>query len=561
VGGDSGTPGGASLARLGTGGSPAWRRFALLLAAAGLVVAALVWAVGQVAETREEQRADGRLAGLLAVAHTRFSDEVAEAERTAARLAESPAVQRALADRDRAALARIARANPGAVFVAGGESLAGRRPARAVWRTVDVLGDGRTLGRVEVALPLDRSLVARLGRGTALEPGDRFTLAVDGRPVDGSGAAPRAGGASEVEVGGEAYRALGIRLLGREPPATLAALTPRSRIDGEVGRTRRRVLVGSFAALATLLALGLLANALLGRPPLGRERRRDLGPPPHVRHAVELVGNALAAANDRAALRPVILETALQATGAAGALLVEDGVEVSRAGDVAGGGEPLVLGLEDGDGAPRTTLELFPPLGGFDRDARELARLLATQASVALENARLHGIAKREAATDELTGLANRRRFVGELELELSRAERFGGPVALVLADLDNFKQVNDRYGHEVGDDVLRAFARVLSGQLREVDLPGRIGGDEFAVLLRETDLPGGIALAERLRAGLARVRVETPRGPLRVTASLGVTAYGEARTSDELFAEADEALYAAKAGGRDRVVARPGGP
>jgi diguanylate cyclase (GGDEF)-like protein len=135
--------------------------------------------------------------------------------------------------------------------------------------------------------------------------------------------------------------------------------------------------------------------------------------------------------------------------------------------------------------------------------------------------------------------------------------ERFGGPVALVLADLDNFKQVNDRYGHELGDEVLRAFSRVLREQLRDVDLPGRIGGDEFAVLLRETDGAGAVALAERLRAGLAAVRVATPRGPLRVTASLGVTEYGEARTSDELFAEADEALYAAKAAGRDRVVSR----
>jgi diguanylate cyclase (GGDEF)-like protein len=220
----------------------------------------------------------------------------------------------------------------------------------------------------------------------------------------------------------------------------------------------------------------------------------------------------------------------------------------------AGAGEPLVLPL--GADGNESRLFLYPPSGGFSDESRELARWLATQASIALENARLHGLVKAQAVTDELTGLANRRRFMEVLTLELKRAERFQSPLGLVLADLDNFKLVNDRFGHHTGDEVLRALSNVFRAGLRDVDLAARLGGEEFAVLLPETDEMGAAGVAERLRAALEALELEGPAGAaLGVTASFGVAVYPEARSSDELLTQADAALYRAKAAGKNQVA------
>ena len=127
-----------------------------------------------------------------------------------------------------------------------------------------------------------------------------------------------------------------------------------------------------------------------------------------------------------------------------------------------------------------------------------------------------------------------------------------------MLADLDDFKLVNDRFGHQTGDDVLRALSRVFRASLRDVDLPARLGGEEFAVLLPETDALGAEGLAERLRTELAAVELQGPEEePLRVTASFGVALYPQAGSGDELLTLADAALYAAKAAGKNRVVRR----
>jgi diguanylate cyclase (GGDEF)-like protein len=163
----------------------------------------------------------------------------------------------------------------------------------------------------------------------------------------------------------------------------------------------------------------------------------------------------------------------------------------------------------------------------------------------------------RLADRDELTDLANRRGFRDALTRELRRADRFGKPVALILTDLDDFKQVNDRYGHQVGDDVLRLFAEVLSDGAREVDLPARIGGEEFALLLPETDLAGGEQLAERLRRSLADRPLRLHDGhELSVTASFGVASYPDSVSEAELQTAADAALYRAKAAGKNTVEA-----
>jgi diguanylate cyclase (GGDEF)-like protein len=161
-----------------------------------------------------------------------------------------------------------------------------------------------------------------------------------------------------------------------------------------------------------------------------------------------------------------------------------------------------------------------------------------------------------QAVTDALTGLANRRSFDEELMLEWRRAARVGDPLALILADLDDFKKVNDTHGHQVGDEVLRKVGETLGSALRQVDMAARYGGEEFAVIVPETDLDGAVKLAERLRTELLKAQVELPDGtPLRVTASFGVAINGELARAEELIAAADEALYEAKHAGKNRVA------
>src|SRR6185312_433806 len=132
------------------------------------------------------------------------------------------------------------------------------------------------------------------------------------------------------------------------------------------------------------------------------------------------------------------------------------------------------------------------------------AASLASHAVVALDNVRLHRIVERQALVDGLTGLANRRQCEESLADELARVQRFGGSLAVVVADLDWFKDVNDRHGHPAGDTVLRAFADLLQEELRDVDLAGRWGGEEFLMVLPGTDLTGGARVAERIRAVFA---------------------------------------------------------
>jgi diguanylate cyclase (GGDEF)-like protein len=160
-----------------------------------------------------------------------------------------------------------------------------------------------------------------------------------------------------------------------------------------------------------------------------------------------------------------------------------------------------------------------------------------------------------QAATDEITGLANRRSLDEELVLEWRRAERIGASLGLILADIDDFKSINDGFGHQAGDDVLRKIGQVFAARVRQVDHAARYGGEEFAVLVPETDLAGLIRLAERLRADLAEAQIVLPDGSrISVTASFGVAAKGDVPSAEELVAAADEALYEAKRAGKNRV-------
>ncbi len=162
----------------------------------------------------------------------------------------------------------------------------------------------------------------------------------------------------------------------------------------------------------------------------------------------------------------------------------------------------------------------------------------------------------RLASTDPLTGALNRRSFADRAQAELSRAKRYDRPSTLLMIDADRFKAVNDRYGHAGGDAVLKAFVATAGGCLRPSDLLGRLGGEEFAILLAETSATGAVVAAERIRAAVAAGAVASEGGAIRYTVSLGVAALGEgADALKDAMDRADSALYAAKAAGRDRVV------
>jgi diguanylate cyclase (GGDEF)-like protein len=164
---------------------------------------------------------------------------------------------------------------------------------------------------------------------------------------------------------------------------------------------------------------------------------------------------------------------------------------------------------------------------------------------------------EEQAFTDHLTGLANRRRFERQLEREVARTLRHGRPFCLLLLDIDRFKQVNDNYGHEAGDEAIKYLARTLQEGTRGIDLAARIGGEEFAVILTETGLEGAMEVAERLRIAINEAKI-----PLvgQIAASFGVAECpSSAQTSRELMVAADTALYEAKRKGRDRVVRAPG--
>jgi diguanylate cyclase (GGDEF)-like protein len=161
--------------------------------------------------------------------------------------------------------------------------------------------------------------------------------------------------------------------------------------------------------------------------------------------------------------------------------------------------------------------------------------------------------------TDELTGLANHGRFQELLGSETEQVRRYHHPVALIMLDIDDFKSINDTYGHQQGDVVLKRVARVLADSSREVDFPARYGGEEMALILPHTDLEGAYAIAERIRTAIEALRI--PRkdddGTLRVTASLGVVASTDAH-NEGLIADADAALYEAKRQGKNRTVRAP---
>jgi diguanylate cyclase (GGDEF)-like protein len=228
------------------------------------------------------------------------------------------------------------------------------------------------------------------------------------------------------------------------------------------------------------------------------------------------------------------------------------------------------LGPSSGASSRAPVLALGVPLDLAFAESRSLERksLLALSGVMLLGLAgawlggdrlvvRLFGRALEAADRDSLTGLLSRRRILARGQLELQRARRFGHALAALMVDVDRFKEVNDRLGHPAGDEVLRQVAARCAASIREVDLAGRYGGEEFLVILPETGLAEAKEAAERLRARISDAPITTQSGSLMVTVSVGaVSAQNGSASLAALVQAADRALYAAKATGRNRVVA-----
>jgi diguanylate cyclase (GGDEF)-like protein len=193
----------------------------------------------------------------------------------------------------------------------------------------------------------------------------------------------------------------------------------------------------------------------------------------------------------------------------------------------------------------------------FDDETRRRVAESVTIAAPVLANLRTIAIAESRAATDALTGLPNRRALDETLKRMVAQALRREAPLAVISIDLDHFKDVNDRFGHDKGDAVLAAVGAALSANTRASDVVGRWGGEEFLVLAPDTPLPGALALAETLRAAVARIAVVGVELP--ISASMGVAICpDDAASQDLLLRQADRGLYAAKALGRNRVERAP---
>jgi diguanylate cyclase (GGDEF)-like protein len=447
----------------------------------------------------------------------------------------------------------------------------------------------------------DHALLERLHQRSGLMSDEKVVIVNEGRIVIAPGFLQGGldaadGRTTTIEIADERYRALGEGTVADRPGPTLAVLSPQEHIDAASSKLRRRLLGGLLAALLLIALVAYFegrsivravskiartANAIArgqldervpikGRDELARlgvafnqmadqlqarlvelesERRR-------LRESVNRFGSALGATLEPDQLLRVIVETAVESTAASGGMLVGADGQIFEVGAAYFGSDRLELPLSSGRDS-YGTLFLFGRR--FEQEAIETANSLVAQAVTALDNVKLHRIVEQQALVDGLTGLANRRHTEDRLESELARAARFGGPLAIVIADLDDFKAVNDVHGHPVGDTVLRAFAHSVLGSMRDVDVAGRWGGEEFLLVLPGTDGAGAAHLAERIRAQVAEGSLLTPEGvPVRVTASFGVAPYEEGQNLETLVAMADAALYEAKRGGKNRVERAP---
>ena len=564
-----------------------------------LPVAAGAWGFTTVSAENEAHRVDARLQADLRVALADYQQRVDAAAAEASRLARDRPFQVALQKHDAAAVEALLAGRPG-LTVRSGTFHVGTAPRFAVQREAAVITTKGLAGIVSASVPLDQALVSALRARAEIASTDRLALLDGARivaaspPLRGS-IALTAGRIAPVRVDGVRYRTLVAPPVSGTAAVAFAVLTPQSSIDAANSAARNRLLLGLLGAAVLVALVAFLEGRSIVRavrgiadaahaiaegrfaqrvPVEGRDEFAMLGASfndmadqlerhlselaeerSRLREAFARFGEVLSATHDVELLQRVVVEAAVEATGAHCATLHTDGHR-ALAGDENAAGDvtevPLVVGS--------TRLGTLVLVGSLDAEQQRTAASLASQAAIALENERLHRMVERQALVDGLTGIANRRACEDALTHEIARASRLGTPLSLVVADLDDFKEVNDHHGHVVGDDVLREFASVLRSTLRESDVAGRWGGEEFVLLLPGTEGEGGALLAERVRAALSERSFAGRDGEhLRVSCSFGVAQYRDGTGERELFAQADRALYEAKRLGKNRVEVAAG--
>ena len=562
-----------------------------------LPIAAAFWGFTAVAGQSETRRVDARLQAGLRAALATYQERLDAAQRTADALASSRTIQAELAQNDLPELHLALRGTTNIAVAGAGGFHFGQIAPESVTRSTDVITSRGLIGRVIVGVPFDANLVSALRRDSGLGSADSLAILFNRQvlasspTILGQVAVP-VGQTKTISVAGSRFRVLAAPALADDPRFRLAVLSPQSLIDAANSASRNRLLLGLLASLLlvsfvayvegrsivrTLRSLSEAANAIArGRlgdrvAVRGRDEFAALGSAfndmagqlqarladleqerERLRVAITRFGEALAATHDVTQLLRVIVEAAVESTGSAGARLVTSDGELVATGDPDSDGARLELPLSAG----RTMFGTLTLVGeSFDDEQAMTASSLASHAAIALENARLHQIVERQALVDGLTGISNRRHCEDSLSAEIARADRLATPLTLVLADLDDFKSINDVHGHAVGDEVLREFAAVLRATVRESDLAGRWGGEEFLLLLPGADGEGGAQLADRVRRGLAeRTFLGKDGAAFTVTCSFGVAQHSMGGDERELFANADRALYRAKRRGKNCV-------
>jgi diguanylate cyclase (GGDEF)-like protein len=374
------------------------------------------------------------------------------------------------------------------------------------------------------ALPSDAQLKAVQDASA----GVRLTYFIDGAPAWPTGSDPQRTPSGDVQAS-VPFPSVG--------PSSLQLATSVFEIPAR----------SVWPTLAALLA-AVLASQAMGA---GRIRRvHDLD----VVHSLDLVGETLAATHDSQALLPVVLKAATEATGATGGAIITDDVPLVSRGATNGNRTDQFDVLFRTAGTT-SVLRLYSGAGPFDQHARDAAKWIATQAEIALENAHLHQLVQQQALTDDLTSLPNRRHFMAEFRRESQRADRAGTPLSVIALDIDDFKRVNDTWGHETGDLVLRGLAEALVAATRSIDLAARLGGEEFAVLLPNTDAEGAQGVAERIQHDFGEMTVFAGGQAVKTTASFGISSFPDLSGLADLLNDADRSLYEAKRAGKNRIV------
>lgn len=198
---------------------------------------------------------------------------------------------------------------------------------------------------------------------------------------------------------------------------------------------------------------------------------------------------------------------------------------------------------------------------GFKRNFKEadtrFVTTLSNQIAIAIENARMYNQMEELATKDGLTKLYNHSHFQEILSQEIEKAKRYDHDLSLLMMDIDNFKDFNDTYGHQVGDEVLKELAALLKQEIREVDIVARYGGEEFAVILPETDINGAVKMGQRLNEVIRNTVIEYEDLELEFTVSIGASSYRNDKTKKDLISNADAALYRAKNSGKDQTCSK----